>query len=173
MTMRLLQNIHNLDVQTFGWCLRRKNREIVVWLSRGISYTANGPFYVLAGLLFMLAEHWPLVQLLGLGFLLERTLYFIFKNAFKRNRPPEAIPGYTSVIKPSDKFSFPSGHTSAAFLVAVAVSWAFPMMAWALFPWAIGVGVARVMLGVHFPTDTIAGALLGSSLCLLLISQMV
>lgn len=168
--MRLLKNIHDLDVQTFSWCLRRKHRQLAVWLSRGISYTANGPFYALAGLSFMLAEHWDLVKLLTIGFVLERTLYFIFKKSFKRNRPPEAIPGYTSVIKPSDKFSFPSGHTSAAFLVAVAVSSAFPFMAWILFPWAILVGVARVMLGVHFPTDTLAGATLGSSLCLLLIS---
>ncbi|HEY7774872.1 MAG TPA: phosphatase PAP2 family protein [Marinagarivorans sp.] len=170
--MRLLESIHDLDVQTFSWCLRRKNRELAVLLSRGVSYTANGPFYVLAGLSFMLAEHWSLVKLLAIGFVLERTLYFIFKNAFKRNRPPEAIPGYISVIKPSDKFSFPSGHTSAAFLVAVAVSWAFPFMAWILFPWAISVGIARVMLGVHFPTDTLAGAALGSSLCLLLISAL-
>ena len=80
--MRLLQNIHNLDVQTFSWCLRRKHHQFAVWLSRGISYTANGPFYVLAGLSFMLAEHWELVKLLALGFVLERTLYFIFKNLF-------------------------------------------------------------------------------------------
>ncbi len=171
--MKLLQNIHNLDVQTFSWCLKRKHRNMAVRLSRVVSYTANGPFYVLAGLAFILAEHWPLVKLLAIGFLLERTVYFIFKNAFKRNRPPEAIPGYISVIKASDQFSFPSGHTSAAFLVAVAVSWVFPFMAWILLPWAIAVGMARVILGVHFPTDTLAGATLGSCLCLILISQLV
>ncbi len=167
--MRLLQNIHNFDVQTFAWCLRRKHRNAVIWVSKGVSYTANGPFYALAGALFMIGEHWDLVKLLVLGFLLERSLYFIFKNSFKRNRPPAAIPGFNSVIEPSDKFSFPSGHTSAAFLVAVAVSWAFPLMAWILFPWAVCVGIARVMLGVHFPTDTLAGATLGSSLCVFLI----
>lgn len=171
--MRWLHNIHQLDVQTFSWCLRRKHRNIAIAISRGVSYTANGPFYALAGVLFMVAEHWPLVKLLALGFLIERCLYFVFKNAFKRNRPPEAIPGYTSIVQPSDKFSFPSGHTSAAFLVAVAVSWAFPVMAWILLPWAVSVGVARVMLGVHFPTDTLAGAALGSSLCLFLISYFI
>ena len=171
--MRWLHNIHQLDVQTFSWCLRRKHRNIAIAISRGVSYTANGPFYALAGVLFMVAEHWPLVKLLALGFLIERCLYFVFKNAFKRNRAPEAIPGYTSIVQPSDKFSFPSGHTSAAFLVAVAVSWAFPVMAWILLPWAVSVGVARVMLGVHFPTDTLAGAALGSSLCLFLISYFI
>lgn len=171
--MRLLRSIHNADVRTFCWCLSYKHRATAISLSRITSYTANGPFYVLAGLLFILAGHWPLVKLLSIGFLLERTLYFIFKNLFKRNRPPQAIPGFASVIKPSDQFSFPSGHTSAAFLVAIAVSWAFPLMAWLLMPWAMSVGIARVVLGVHFPTDTAAGALLGSSLCLLLINQMV
>lgn len=171
--MRIFQAIHHADVLTFRWCLKLKHRKAVVGLSRIVSYTANGPFYVLAGLLFMLAEHWVLVKLLAFGFLLERAIYFIFKNTFKRNRPPEALPGFISVIRPSDKFSFPSGHTSAAFLVTVAVSWAFPAMAWALFPWAICVGAARVMLGVHFPSDVLAGAALGSSLCLILVSQLV
>jgi undecaprenyl-diphosphatase len=169
--MRLLESIHNLDVQTFRWCLNRKHRDLAVLLSRAISYTANGPFYALAGLSFMAANKWDLVELLAIGFVLERAFYFIFKNSFKRNRPPEALPGYISVVEPSDKFSFPSGHTSAAFLVAVAVSWAFPFMAWLLFPWACCVGIARVLLGVHFPTDTFAGAFLGSSICLFLIAQ--
>lgn len=170
--MRILQNIHDLDVRTFSWCLKRKRRDAAIAVSRIVSFTANGPLYVIAGLAFIASEHWELVKLLAAGFLLERCVYFVCKNLFKRNRPPEAIPGFISVIKPSDKFSFPSGHTSAAFLVAVALSWAFPFLAWVLFPWAILVGMARVMLGVHFPTDTLAGALMGSSLCLMLINQL-
>lgn len=170
--MRILQNIHNFDVRTFSWCLQRKHRASAIAISRIVSFTANGPLYVIAGLVFIANEHWALVKLLAAGFLLERSVYFVCKNLFKRNRPPAAIPGFTSVIKPSDQFSFPSGHTSAAFLVAAALSWAFPILAWLLFPWAIAVGMARVVLGVHFPTDTLAGALLGGSLCLMLINQL-
>lgn len=162
----LLKSIHNLDLKTFDWCLRRKHRDCAVKLAKLISYSANGPLYAVAGLIFIAFEHWPLVQILAIGFVLERCLYFVFKSFFKRNRPPAAIPGYHSVIEPSDQFSFPSGHTSAAFLVSGALIFAYPECIWIVMPWAILVGIARVLLGVHFPTDVIAGAALGSSICL-------
>lgn len=165
----LLHNIHNMDLKAFDWCLRIRHRVLAVKLAKAISYTANGPFYGLAGVIFIAYNHWQLVQILVSGFILERCLYFIFKSLFKRNRPPQAIPGYHSVIEPSDLFSFPSGHTSAAFLVAWSIVYAYPWTLPVLIPWAISVGVARVLLGVHFPTDTVAGAFLGSVICLTMI----
>lgn len=167
--MRLLQSIHAYDVLTFGWCLRRKRREQAVKISRWVSFTADGPFYVVAGVLFVSSAQWDMAQLLALGFLLERLSYKFFKSTFRRNRPPDAIPGYTSEVIPSDQFSFPSGHTSAAFFMAGCLVLLYPWAAWILYPWACCVGVARVMLGVHFPTDIVAGAFLGSSICSLLI----
>lgn len=167
--MRLLENIHSFDIKTFDWCLRRKNRAAAIDLAKICSYTANGPLYVLVGLLFAMLQNWGLVQLLIAAFALERACYFIFKALFRRNRPPAAIPGYRSVIEPADQFSFPSGHTSAAFLVATTLAFALPWTAWFMYPWAIGVGMSRVVLGVHFPTDTIAGAAMGFIICHLMI----
>lgn len=167
--MRLLQSIHNYDVLTFGWCLRRKRREQAVKVSRWVSFSADGPLYVLIGLAFIASAQWDIAKLIALGFLIERIFYKIFKSTFKRNRPPDAIPGYKSEVIPSDQFSFPSGHTSAAFFMAGCLSFVFPWAAWVLYPWACCVGAARVMLGVHFPTDIVAGACLGSSICSLLI----
>lgn len=167
--MRLLQNIHHFDLQTFDWCLRRRHRELAVRVSRYVSRTADGPLYVACGLVFLLLQNWVMFKILASAFAIERVLYFVFKSFFRRNRPAVAIPGFTSAIVPSDQFSFPSGHTSAAFLVACALSFAFPILAWFLYPWACCVGAARVMLGVHFPTDILAGGLLGHSVCLLVI----
>lgn len=167
--MRLLESIHQVDLTAFAWVARHKHRETAIKISRVVSISADGPLYVLVGVIFLLQQNWPVAQLLAAGFLIERICYKVFKTLFKRNRPPEAIPGFKSVVEPSDQFSFPSGHTSAAFLMACSMAFFFPWTAWILFPWACCVGTARVMLGVHFPTDIIAGAVMGSGLCLALI----
>ncbi|MBX2857436.1 MAG: phosphatase PAP2 family protein [Cellvibrionaceae bacterium] len=171
--MRFLQSIHNYDLLTFEWFLRRKHRNVAVRVSRVISFTADGPFYAAAALVFIYLRSWHVVKLLALGFIVERTCYAVFKSLFKRNRPPAAIPGFKSVVEPSDQFSFPSGHTSAAFLMATSVSFAIPGAAWFLYPWACSVGVARVTLGVHFPTDVLAGAIMGHLIATLLIGNVI
>lgn len=169
--MKLLDAIQIFDIQTFNWCLDRKHRLIFVQLSRWISRTADGHLYGIGAIVLALSGHWALFKLWGLGFIVERSLYFILKNKLKRNRPQQTIPGYVSVIQPSDKFSFPSGHTSAAFLTMGIISYVFPLATVPFLIWAIWVGISRIILGVHFPTDSLAGALLGysiSQLCLAL-----
>ncbi len=159
--MRLLQSIHNLDLATFDWCRRRKNHDRIVVASRWISKTADGPLYVVCGAILAISGYLAVIPIFMAAFVAERSLYTIIKKFFKRNRPPEAIPDFKAVIIPSDQFSFPSGHTSAAFMMTVLLAGLFPSLYWALLPWAACVGVSRVMLGVHFPTDILAGACLG------------
>lgn len=162
--MKLLQIIHLFDLRTFDWCLRRKHREALINIARVISHTADGYLYLALAVVLGVMGQLTLLTVLFAGFTVERIAYFFLKNKLKRNRPPQAIPGFKSVIEPSDQFSFPSGHTSAAFLFAVIISMAVPFLTPFLFVWAVTVAFARVILGVHFPTDTVAGALLGSGI---------
>lgn len=133
---------------------------------RLISRTGDGFLYVIlaACLYWHHGIEDQLLQAMFLAFIVERPVYFVLKNGFKRNRPQQAIKGFRSIITPSDQFSFPSGHTSAAFMVATLVGYFMPALLVPLLIWALLVAFSRVALGVHFPTDTLMGMVLGVSI---------
>src|SRR6202012_6003604 len=92
---------------------------------------------------------------------------FIFKAIKRlsaRPRPCQIEPHCWSKVLPPDKFSFPSGHTMTAFSVALVVSYFYPGLEAPLFFMAISIAVSRVVLGMHFLSDVLAGAVLGVAL---------
>ncbi len=91
-------------------------------------------------------------------------LFTLLKKISGRKRPCEFEPHCWSHILPPDRFSFPSGHTITAFAVAVSLGIFYPDLFGALLFFAICIAVSRVLLGMHFLSDVIAGALLGAGL---------
>lgn len=87
------------------------------------------------------------------------------KYLVKRNRPfvknNLITPGDTGA---GDSPSFPSGHTSQAFSTAMSLTLAYPKwyVAVPAFTWAASVGYSRMYLGMHYPTDVLAGAVVGA-----------
>lgn len=168
----LLKKINRIDLVAFQWCLSRKHSPQLAAISRWVSHTGDGIYYVLIGVIAALAD-----PMFGTSFLLtgilafsiELPLYLVLKNSIKRRRPDDVIAEFVAFLIPSDKFSFPSGHTAAAFVMATLVSFYYPTFSLLAYSLASVIGFSRVLLGVHFPSDLLAGALLGTSSTLLAI----
>ena len=149
----------------FTWLINVRMYNAMTKAGRYFSITGDGPLYmVIIGWLYWRSGiESPCLQTILLGFLIERPVYFVLKNSLKRNRPEAALINFHSIITPSDKFSFPSGHTSAAFMMATVLGFYYPLLIITLYCWAALVGFSRVILGVHFPTDILMGIILGIS----------
>ena len=88
------------------------------------------------------------------------------KSVFRRRRP-WATKAVRVVGRRTRDFSFPSGHSAGSFAAAAALASFYPERAPLLFTAAGLVGVSRVYLGHHYPSDVVAGAALGSGVGLL------
>jgi len=92
------------------------------------------------------------------------TLFLELKRAFRRKRPCALEPHCWADLLPPDQFSFSSGHTITAFAVAVSLGGFYPEMLPGLLFSAISIAASRVVLGMHFLSDVLAGAALGATL---------
>jgi undecaprenyl-diphosphatase len=83
------------------------------------------------------------------------------KRSLTRARPDVAIAGFEPLAENPDRFSFPSGHSAAAFAVAVAFAGEPGGVGPLALLLATGIGLSRVYLGAHYPLDVAAGGALG------------
>ena len=161
------------DLRAIRWVLDRPRAAAVARIARQVSRLGDGPGYALlaAGVLLSggsQANHF--VAVLALGFLFEVPAYIGLKRWIRRPRPADAQASLAAFIQPADTFSFPSGHTAAAFMVALIVAAFFPALTGLAYGLALSIGCSRVLLGVHFPSDIAAGACLGSAAGILALS---
>jgi undecaprenyl-diphosphatase len=100
----------------------------------------------------------------GVSSALSILLFMWLKRLTGRRRPCQLEPHCWATLLPPDQFSFPSGHTMTAFAVAIPMVLFYPTLAIGLFFCALSIAASRILLGMHFLSDVVAGALIGTGL---------
>ncbi|ENU81585.1 hypothetical protein F975_00194 [Acinetobacter sp. ANC 3789] len=114
----------------------------IVWVSHGLAYIVQISYLLLAG---------------STGTL----LYKLLKHKTIRPRPYQVHQVIVLGERPLDHFSFPSGHTLHAVMATTVLGYIQPVLLLCMLPFTILVALSRMVLGLHYPTDVIIGAVLG------------
>lgn len=159
-----LHHFHQIDS---ALCVRvnrtSRNRWVRIWF-RIISRLGDGVFWyaIMAGIMLAQGEtglqaclHMAAAGLAG------TLLYKWLKGKTLRPRPYEVHQDIWLTGRPLDRFSFPSGHTLHAVLFNAILLVYYPVLAWLAFPFTLMVAASRVVLGLHYPSDVLAGAVIG------------
>jgi undecaprenyl-diphosphatase len=145
---------------------RAQHRPVILFL-QVTSWLGNGIFWyaLMLGLLLAHAEAavLPVLHMAFAGAVCT-CCYKMVKRSTVRMRPYEANPLVLARAAVLDRFSFPSGHTLHAVAFTLVVCAYYPAMGVFLWPFTLVTAYSRVALGLHYPSDVLAGAALGAAI---------
>lgn len=165
--------LNRLAIREHVWLERLNGVRLPPWavtLLRLSSRLGDGVFWY--GLLLgLLAWHgWdaaPAVLHMILAGLVGTMLYKWLKGATERPRPYQVCPTIRCLTAPLDRFSFPSGHTLHAVVFSLVATAHYPALGWLVWPFTALVALSRLVLGLHYVSDVLIGALLGWAIAML------
>ena len=164
--------LHQLDGASSRWCNELNLHPRLSLFRHGLPL-GDGVFWYCLMAAFAILDgsdgRWTALYMAVAG--LSCTLvYKSLKHATARPRPCDA--GFTNhlTVQPLDTFSFPSGHTLHAICFTMIATAAVPWLGLILWPFTIMVALSRLVLGLHYPSDVLAGASIGAAIAYLTIS---
>jgi len=168
--MNISKALSTLSAPDYG-LMRRVNRwqtpRWVRWWMIAATRRGDGWFWAFCGIAVLAAHDatsYAACIAAALASAAGIVLFQTLKKLVGRPRPCAFEPHCWATLLPPDQFSFPSGHSITAFAVAISLGQFFPAAypVWLFF--AVSVAASRVMLGMHFLSDVLAGSLLGAGL---------
>ena len=162
-----LQQIKTWDMELCAFCNRQSRSFTVRNLFRLASRLGDGVFWYVLMISFLLQDGYdavPAVLHMLLAGGTGTVLYKLIKGKTLRPRPFNVYPAIQCVGKTLDQFSFPSGHTLHASVFCIVALSYYPGLFWLLVPFSAMVGLSRPILGLHYPSDVLAGAALGAAI---------
>lgn len=169
-----METLMELDGNILLWIQDNLRNDILTPVMKCLSRIAdNGLIWIVIAVLLLLFSGTRKVGFtVGLSLLSNLlVMNLILKNLVARVRPYEAIDGLTRLVPAERSFSFPSGHAGHAFAAAVVL--------YCMLPKKYGIpalvlagliSVSRMYVGVHYPTDVLAGAVIGTGIALLCVA---
>ncbi len=154
---------HNLMLRINRWPAPRWIRYWMIWATRG----GDGWLWYAMGLIVLLfggADRFLALGAAGVGAAAGVLLFLSLKHLTDRKRPCSSEPHCWAKLLPPDRFSFPSGHSITAFAVAIPLGLFYPSLLLGLLFCACSIALSRVLLGLHFLSDVIAGCAIGIAL---------
>jgi undecaprenyl-diphosphatase len=146
-----------------GWYAPRWIRKWMVFASRG----GDGWLWSAIGLILLLSGDVNRFEAIGAGLIslaFGQLTFFILKRLIDRERPCATETHCWAISLPPDRFSFPSGHTITAFAITFSLGLYYPTLLVGLVFCAISVAASRVILGLHYLSDVIAGLIIGTGI---------
>lgn len=168
---KVTERLRGGELFTFYWINHVLRSSFGDWLMPRITHAGGVTASVLCSLFLLLSKtpfwHQTGVHLAS-SLLISHLLVNILKRFVRRRRPYQVLEGVLTGIKPLKDASFPSGHSTAIFCMATVLALAVPSLLIFFYGFASVVAFSRVYLGMHYPSDIMIGASLGTITALLM-----
>lgn len=132
-----------------------------------LNRSSNGILYLIVAAITIGVFGRPILSAVlvsGITVLAAHLIYPLIKSHCARRRPFDCDPTIASMLAPLDRHSFPSGHAMTATAAFLPLSAAIPVLTGPALVMIVLIGWARIAAGHHYPSDVLAGALLGSAM---------
>jgi undecaprenyl-diphosphatase len=151
---------HRLMRRVNRWQPPRWIRLWMICATRG----GDGWLWYVMGLIILFfggTDRWRALGSMGLAAGSGTLIFLQLKRITGRKRPCSIEPSCWARLLPPDQFSFPSGHTITAFAVSLPLMLFYPDLMAGLLFCACSIAISRILLGLHFLSDVLAGAGIG------------
>lgn len=154
--------IKRSDVSLFYFLNRKMRCQFLSIMMKGMTQLGSTVFSILISAIFLVLGKWSRENIgvqLSCTLILSQIFAQFIKRLVNRPRPYVVLEQAIAIKPPACQYSFPSGHTCAAFSMALVLTSNIPALGIVFISLGTLVGLSRIYLGFHYPTDVVIGSL--------------